>query len=99
MNLFLKIKCEDRMAKKIKLSSTQKVILKEIVNNKNITIQKLCDITSLSKSTIERALISLRKDGFIQRIGLNKTGYWKVTIKIHIKKHQLKMRPFVSHLL
>ena len=69
----------EEINEEIKLSSTQKVILKEIVNNKNITIQKLCDITSLSKSTIERALISLRKDGFIQRIGSNKTGYWKVT--------------------
>ena len=69
---------DEEINEEIKLSSTQKVILKEIVNNKNITIQKLCNITSPSKSTIERALISLRKDGFIQRIGSNKTGYWKV---------------------
>lgn len=75
----IKEEINEEINEEIKLSPIQETILKEIVNNKKITIHELCDMTSLSKSTIERSLTSLREKGIIQRVGSNKTGYWKVT--------------------
>ena len=62
----------------IKLSPTQKAVLEAIIETPSITKQALCDMTSLGKSTIDRAIKALKEKGLIQRVGSNKTGYWKV---------------------
>ena len=62
----------------IKLSPAQKAVLEAIIETPNITKQALCDRTSLGKSTIDRAIKALKERGLIQRVGSNKTGYWKV---------------------
>ena len=62
----------------IKLSPNQKAVLKAIMETPSITKQPLCDITSLGKSTIDRAIKALKEKGLIQRVGSNKSGYWKV---------------------
>src|SRR5699024_9363480 len=62
----------------IKLSPVQKTVLDAIIETPSITKQALCDRTSLGKSTIDRAIKALKEKGLIQRVGSNKTGYWKV---------------------
>ena len=62
----------------IKLSPNQKAVLKAIMETPSITKQTLCDITSLGKSTIDRAIKALKEKGLIQRVGSNKSGYWKI---------------------
>ena len=62
----------------IKISPTQKAVLEAIIETPSITKQALCDMTSLGKSTIDRAIKVLKERGLIQRVGSNKTGYWKV---------------------
>lgn len=62
----------------IKLSPAQKAVLEAIIETPSITKQALCDMTSLGKSTIDRAIKVLKERGLIQRVGSNKTGYWKV---------------------
>ena len=62
----------------IKLSPAQKAVLEAIIETPSITKQALCDMTSLGNSTIDRAIKVLKERGLIQRVGSNKTGYWKV---------------------
>ena len=37
-------------------------------------------VLGISKGTIDRAIKSLKERNIIERIGSNKTGYWKVLI-------------------
>ena len=54
----------------IKLSPTQKAVLEVIIETPNITKQTLCDVTSLGKSTIDRAIKALKENRIIQRVWL-----------------------------
>ena len=60
------------------VSDTQARVLAEIRNNSNITIPQMAKNLSLSKSTIDKAMFVLKKAGVIERIGSNKSGYWKI---------------------
>ncbi|MBR4750240.1 MAG: winged helix-turn-helix transcriptional regulator [Thermoguttaceae bacterium] len=60
------------------LNKTQLRILAEIRNNPNITKPQLGIALGVGKSTIDRNIASLRKDGRIERVGSNKFGCWKV---------------------
>lgn len=60
------------------LNETKKRILKEIRNDPNITKEKLAIKLKLSYKTIEKNMTALKKQGYIQRIGSDKSGYWKV---------------------
>lgn len=53
-------------------------IIAEIRNICNITKPQLVSILNLGKTTIDNGIRVLRKNGYIERIGSNKTGYWKV---------------------
>ena len=48
------------------------------VSNPNITKDQLRIATSLGKGTIDRAIKMLKEKGFIERVGSNKSGYWKI---------------------
>lgn len=61
------------------LNQTQLRILLEIRNNPNITKARLVEILEVGKTTVDNGIATLKKYGFIERIGSNKTGYWKVT--------------------
>lgn len=60
------------------LNPTRRLILKEIRNNPNITQPQLMDIVGIGKTAIQNNVSYLRKNGYIERIGSNKNGYWKV---------------------
>ncbi|MFV0362907.1 MAG: MarR family transcriptional regulator [Suipraeoptans sp.] len=60
------------------LTNTQYQILLEIRNNPNITKTRLMELLSVGKTTVDNGITALKKYGFIERIGSNKTGYWKV---------------------
>ena len=53
-------------------------ILGEIRNNPNITKKQLQEKLGLGKSTVDLGIKALRENGIIERIGSNKTGYWKI---------------------
>lgn len=61
----------------INLSSTEQAVLIAIKKNPKITKPEMQKETSLGKGTIDRAIKSLKENGLIERIGSNKTGYWK----------------------
>lgn len=63
------------------LNKTQLRILTEIRNNSNITKPQLATILNLGKTTIDNGIKVLRDRKYIERVGSNKTGYWKVLEK------------------
>ena len=61
-----------------KLNATKQKILNEMRNNPNITHPQLMNILGLGKTAIQNNISYLRMNGFIERVGSNKTGYWRV---------------------
>ncbi len=62
----------------INISATEQAVLSVIRKNEKITKAELQKETSLGKSTIDRAIKALKEKRFIERVGSNKTGYWKI---------------------
>lgn len=60
------------------LNLTQGRILKEIEKNSKITQVKLMKITGLGRTSIQKNISYLRKFNYIERVGANKNGYWKI---------------------
>jgi predicted HTH transcriptional regulator len=46
--------------------------------NSNITKKQLSIILNISTTAIDKNLDYLKQEGYIERIGSKKTGYWKV---------------------
>ena len=51
-----------------------------LYENSHLTRDELSERTGLSLGGIKKIINSLREKGYIQRIGSNKSGYWKVNI-------------------
>ena len=62
----------------INISTAEQAVLAAITQNPRITKMELQKETSLGKSTIDRAIKALKEKCFIERVGSNKTGYWKI---------------------
>lgn len=60
------------------LNSRRKQILEEIRNNPNVTQAQLSKIVGIGLTAIENNIRFLKENGYIERVGSNKTGYWKV---------------------
>ena len=56
-------------------------ILKTLAENPNITIPELAKVIDRSASATKRAVRRLRQLGYIERVGPDKGGYWKVIKK------------------
>ncbi len=63
-----------------KLNARRLRILSEMRDNPNITTAELELILNISETAIENNINYLRKNGYIERIGAKKNGYWKVLI-------------------
>lgn len=59
------------------LNGSQTKVLAEIRNNPNITKKELAIVCCLGKTSIDHAIVVLKKRGYIERIGSNKFDYWK----------------------
>lgn len=59
------------------LNDFQTRVLAEIRNNPNITKPQLMIICHLGKTFIDKIISVLKEKGYIERIGSNKSGYWK----------------------
>ena len=62
----------------IMLSDRRKMILDEIKKNPRITKAELSKKLGISDTAIDKNIAYLRDNGFIQRIGKTKGGYWMV---------------------
>jgi len=60
------------------LNPRRKQILEEIRNNPNVTQAQLSIIIGIGLTAIENNIRFLKENGYIERVGSNKTGYWKI---------------------
>ena len=47
-------------------------------NNPNITTAQLMVLLGCVETTVDNHIAYLRKNGYVERIGSRKTGWWKV---------------------
>ena len=59
------------------LNDSQTRVLAEIRNNPNITKLQLMMACNLGKTSVDNIISVLKKKGYIERVGSNKSGYWK----------------------
>ena len=62
----------------INLSDTELLIFAEIRRNPKSTVSQLVYDTGVSERTINRALKTLRENGYIAHVGARKNGYWNI---------------------
>lgn len=60
------------------LTDNEKRILLELINNPNVAYDALVVDLNISRRTVSRVFASLEEKGYIERVGTNKKGYWKV---------------------
>lgn len=60
------------------LSENEKRILLELINNPSILYDTLVVELGISRRTVSRVFVSLVEKGYIERVGTNKKGYWKI---------------------
>ena len=60
------------------LNDRRKKILDEMRNNPNITQEQLVQIIGIKITAIENNIRFLKENGYIERKGSKKTGYWEV---------------------
>ena len=73
-------KVVDKMGDKIKVNKTQRKIIDEMRDNPNVTLPQLMIEIGLGRTTIQNNVTYL-KNGLIQHVGSNKTGYWEVKVE------------------
>ena len=62
------------------VTDRKKQILKLMQENDKITLIEIADKFNVTKRTILREINLLKLNGFVQRVGSEKSGYWKVKI-------------------
>lgn len=60
------------------LSSTELVVFNQIKLNNRIIAREISEINNVPLRTVQRAISKLKELKFIERVGSNKTGYWKI---------------------
>ncbi len=73
-----KNKVEKKVENKKQLSANRKKIIEEMRDNPNITTAQLNVILGISETAIDKNIVYLKENGYIERIGAKKSGYWKV---------------------
>lgn len=63
-----------------KSTNNEIIILKEVENNLWISQLEITSLLEMSKATIQNKIVKFKKLNLVERIGSNKTGYWKVNI-------------------
>ena len=62
-------------------NKSQKLILDLLSQDPHFTRSQLADKSGLSEASVKKILTQLKSDGWVERIGSNKTGYWAVHYK------------------
>ena len=71
-------KVGNKVGDKRPLNDRRKKILEEIRNNPNVTQAQLSQIIGIGLTAIENNIRFLKENEYIERVGSNKTGYWKI---------------------
>jgi ATP-dependent DNA helicase RecG len=68
-----------RMEKSMEKSRVK--IIEQVNANPKVTIPELAENIGISPKAIEKQISNLKKEGIIERIGSDKGGEWRVTVK------------------
>jgi predicted HTH transcriptional regulator len=71
-------KVGNKVENKTPLNSRRQKIISEMRDNPNITTTELHNILQISETAVENNISFLRENGYIERVGSKKSGYWKV---------------------
>lgn len=71
-------KVGDKVGENVPLNRRRQQIISEMRDNPNVTIPELQKILGISETAVEKNIAFLRENGYIERIGSKRTGYWKV---------------------
>ena len=63
---------------KTDLSESHNKILKILNENPSLTLKELCEVSNLGRTRVSEIITDLKEMNRIQRIGNNRSGYWKV---------------------
>ena len=77
-NSFDNKKITDVFKEDMSLNKLQNSILKLIMDKPNITQEELARLLDVNKRTIIRNFKVLLENNYIERVGANKNGYWKI---------------------
>ena len=72
------IKLGNKTGNNSPLNERRRQIFSEMRNNPNITTAQLMMLLRCAETTVENHIAYLRKNGYIERIGSRKAGWWKV---------------------
>jgi ATP-dependent DNA helicase RecG len=61
-----------------KITENQQLIINSIMQNPHVTSEELADIVNIRDDSIRKNLAKLKSRGFIERVGPDKGGYWKI---------------------
>lgn len=71
-------KASNKVGDKKPLNARRRTILTEMRDNPNITAEELRKILGISKTAVDNNISFLRENGYIERVGSKKAGYWNV---------------------
>jgi len=71
-----------------KLTKNQKSIIDIILNNPYSTINKISQKIGISSTAVENNLRKLKEKRYIERVGSDKGGYWKIIKEKLYKKEK-----------
>ena len=74
-------KVGNKVENKKGLNARRQRIITEMRDNPNITTSELHRILGISETAVENNLNFLKQNGYVERVGSKKTGYWKVREK------------------
>ncbi len=60
------------------LAKNQQFVIELLLENNTLTAIDLAGKANLGERTIYRILAELQKDGYVERVGTRKSGYWKI---------------------
>ena len=63
------------------LGATSQLIIDTLVDDPAASVDKLAELSGISRDGVKWQLGKLKRDGYIERIGSNRSGIWKVLIK------------------
>ena len=63
------------------MSVKERAVFAAIIENNSITIDGIIEKTGFSRPTVNRAISTLKKNGYMEREGSRKTGNWIILKK------------------
>jgi fido (protein-threonine AMPylation protein)/biotin operon repressor len=73
------VKAKNDLVNDLVNDSVKRSIVQHLKQNSKSNYKELVETTGYSEATIKRHIQELKKMGIIERIGSDKTGYWKIT--------------------